>query len=57
MVDLGSHTVHLLVVQEVLRGYGGPPLIVAGWGIREGAILRLARTGTLPPTPVRAAAE
>ena len=35
----------LLVIREVLRGYDWPPLIVSGYGMREGAILCLARGG------------
>jgi exopolyphosphatase/pppGpp-phosphohydrolase len=35
----------LLLVREVLRGYGNPPLIMSPYGVREGAILTLARTG------------
>lgn len=34
----------LLVVREVLRGYGNPPLIMSPYGVREGAILMLARS-------------
>jgi exopolyphosphatase/guanosine-5'-triphosphate,3'-diphosphate pyrophosphatase len=33
----------LLVLREVLRGYGDPPLIMSPYGVREGAILVLAR--------------
>jgi len=35
----------LLVIREVLRGYDFPPLIMAAYGMREGAILSLARRG------------
>jgi exopolyphosphatase/guanosine-5'-triphosphate,3'-diphosphate pyrophosphatase len=35
----------LLVIREVLRGYDWPPLIISGYGMREGAILCLARGG------------
>lgn len=34
----------LLVLREVMRGYDNPPLIMAPYGVREGAILSLART-------------
>jgi exopolyphosphatase/guanosine-5'-triphosphate,3'-diphosphate pyrophosphatase len=37
----------ILVLREVLRGYGHPPLTIAPYGIREGAILRLVRQGTI----------
>jgi exopolyphosphatase/guanosine-5'-triphosphate,3'-diphosphate pyrophosphatase len=37
----------LLVLREVMRGYDFPPLIMAQYGIREGAILVLARTGSV----------
>ena len=33
----------MLLIREVMRGYGFPPLIMAGYGVREGAILYLAR--------------
>ena len=33
----------ILVLREVLRGYYAPPLVVAEYGIREGAVLWLAR--------------
>jgi exopolyphosphatase/pppGpp-phosphohydrolase len=33
----------LLVTREVLRGYDFPPLIMTAYGMREGAILSLAR--------------
>lgn len=36
----------LLLVREVLRGYDYPPLIMAAYGLREGAILSLARRTT-----------
>jgi exopolyphosphatase/guanosine-5'-triphosphate,3'-diphosphate pyrophosphatase len=35
----------LLLMREVLRGYDFPPLIMAAYGIREGAIMSLARRG------------
>ena len=35
----------LLVVREVSRGYGDPPLIMSPYGVREGAILMPARSG------------
>lgn len=35
----------MLLIREVLRGYSFPPLVIAGYGIREGAILYLARKG------------
>jgi len=38
----------LLVLREVLRGYDFPPLIMAEYGLREGAILSLARAGSMP---------
>ncbi len=37
----------LLVIREVLRGYDFPPLIMAAYGMREGAILSLARRGSI----------
>jgi exopolyphosphatase / guanosine-5'-triphosphate,3'-diphosphate pyrophosphatase len=37
----------LLVLREVLRGYDAPPLIISSFGMREGAILRLARHGAI----------
>jgi exopolyphosphatase/guanosine-5'-triphosphate,3'-diphosphate pyrophosphatase len=37
----------LLVVREVLRGYDYPPFIISAYGIREGAILSLARHGEI----------
>jgi exopolyphosphatase/guanosine-5'-triphosphate,3'-diphosphate pyrophosphatase len=33
----------ILVTREVLRGYDWPPLIISGYGMREGAVLCLAR--------------
>jgi exopolyphosphatase/guanosine-5'-triphosphate,3'-diphosphate pyrophosphatase len=33
----------ILVIREVLRGYDFPPFIVSSYGMREGAILSLAR--------------
>ncbi len=33
----------MLLVREVLKGYNFPPFVVAAYGIREGAILYLAR--------------
>jgi len=33
----------LVVIREVLRGYDYPPLIMAPYGMREGAIISLAR--------------
>jgi exopolyphosphatase/pppGpp-phosphohydrolase len=33
----------LLVLREVLQGYENPPLIMSPYGVREGAILTLAR--------------
>jgi exopolyphosphatase/guanosine-5'-triphosphate,3'-diphosphate pyrophosphatase len=33
----------LLILREVMRGYDNPPLIMAPYGVREGAILSLAR--------------
>ena|SRR5437762_3499137 len=36
----------LLVIREVLRGYDFPPLIMAAYGMREGAIMALARRST-----------
>ncbi|MEO5953963.1 MAG: hypothetical protein ABIQ44_15980 [Chloroflexia bacterium] len=33
----------LLLLREVMRGYDNPPLIMAPYGVREGAILSLAR--------------
>ncbi len=33
----------LLVLREVMRGYDDPPLIMSPYGVREGAILALAR--------------
>lgn len=35
----------LLVLREVLRGYEDPPLILSPYGVREGAVLALARGG------------
>jgi exopolyphosphatase/pppGpp-phosphohydrolase len=35
----------LLVLREVIRGYGNPPLIMSPYGVREGAILSLAQAG------------
>lgn len=37
----------LLVLREVLRCYSSPPLIISSYGVREGAILWLARHGTI----------
>lgn len=37
----------LLVLREVLRSYDNPPLIMAAYGMREGAILQLARHGKI----------
>jgi exopolyphosphatase/guanosine-5'-triphosphate,3'-diphosphate pyrophosphatase len=37
----------ILVIREVLRGYDFPPFIVSSYGMREGAILSLARTPLL----------
>jgi exopolyphosphatase / guanosine-5'-triphosphate,3'-diphosphate pyrophosphatase len=37
----------LLVLREVWRAYDAPPIIMAAYGMREGAILRLARHGTI----------
>ncbi|MEO8285887.1 MAG: hypothetical protein ABI670_05590 [Chloroflexota bacterium] len=35
----------LILVREVLRGYDFPPLIISAYGLREGAIMSLARKG------------
>lgn len=35
----------LLAVREVLRGYNYPPFLMSSYGVREGAILYLARNG------------
>ncbi|MFL5732630.1 MAG: Ppx/GppA phosphatase family protein [Chloroflexia bacterium] len=37
----------LLVLREVLRCYNTPPLIISSFGMREGAIIWLARHGTI----------
>lgn len=37
----------MVLLREVLRGYQAPTLVVAAYGIREGAILRLARYGVI----------
>lgn len=37
----------ILVLREVLRAYDNPPLIMAAHGVREGAILQLARHGKI----------
>jgi exopolyphosphatase/pppGpp-phosphohydrolase len=37
----------LLVLREVLRCYNAPPLIISSYGMREGAILWLARHGDI----------
>jgi exopolyphosphatase/guanosine-5'-triphosphate,3'-diphosphate pyrophosphatase len=37
----------MLLLREVLRGYQVPTLVVAAYGIREGAVLRLARQGVI----------
>lgn len=37
----------LLLIREVLRGYHYPPLIIGAYGLREGAILALARYGKI----------
>ena len=37
----------ILVLREVLRAYDYPPLIMAAYGMREGAILQLARRGSV----------
>ncbi len=37
----------MLVLREVLKGYQAPALVVAAYGIREGAVLRLARLGVI----------
>lgn len=36
-----------LLLAEVLRGYGQPPLAVVASGVREGAILNMGRYGTI----------
>jgi len=38
-----------LLLREVMRGYDFPPLIMAPYGVREGAILSLARRGVSSP--------
>jgi exopolyphosphatase/pppGpp-phosphohydrolase len=37
----------MLLLREVLQGYQAPTLVVAAYGIREGAVLRLARHGVI----------
>ena len=37
----------LLVLREVVRGYNTPPVTISPYGVREGAILRLARYGAI----------
>ena len=38
----------VLILREVWRGYGAPPLTIAAYGIREGAILQLAQQAEAP---------
>lgn len=37
----------MLVLREIVQGYRVPALVVAAYGIREGAVLRLARHGVI----------
>jgi exopolyphosphatase/pppGpp-phosphohydrolase len=37
----------MLVLREIVQGYRVPALVVAAYGIREGAVLRLARQGVI----------
>lgn len=37
----------IMLIREVMRGYDDPPLIIAPYGVREGAILWLARHGEM----------
>ena len=36
----------ILILKEVARNYGSPPLTISAHGLREGLILALARHGT-----------
>jgi exopolyphosphatase/pppGpp-phosphohydrolase len=32
-----------IILREILRGYNFPPLVISPYGVREGAILSMAR--------------